>query len=212
MEEHEFSQRIAIWVENGGVWVTGPMTDIRTSIGTKYKEAPYGSLETVTEARLAYILPNDNGLLTLENEEGKPVRGGINYELFDAGNFEPLLTVKSGHSAMVGQCVSFVKKVGKGYVVVLGTLQEKAELLRTIRKSASLASARVYDVDEGIMVTERTCGDDTLLIAAAVGGETGEFRVDGAYTDILHGETFTNGIKLAPYALRVLKRVFSAPD
>ena len=87
LEEHDFHDRIAKWVEDGGVWVTGPMTDIRTNIGSKYKHAPYGSLEEVTEARLAYILPEDNGLLTLENQEGREVHGSVNYELFDMGAF-----------------------------------------------------------------------------------------------------------------------------
>ena len=206
LEEHDFPRRIADWVKNGGVWVTGPMTDIRTNIGTKYKNSPYGCLETITEETLAYILPDDNGLLTLENGDGEEVRGSLNYELFEAGDYAPLLTVKSGHSALVGKSVSFVKQVGKGFVVVLGTMPEEAELLRIIRKAASLAEVQPYDTDRGIMITRRCRGEDTLLIAAAVGGEAGQFRFDGVYTDLLTGETFEQAVNLAPYELRILKR------
>lgn len=40
LEEHNFSERIEKWIRNGGVWVVGPMSDIRTAIGTKYKNLP----------------------------------------------------------------------------------------------------------------------------------------------------------------------------
>ncbi len=206
LDEHEFPKKIAEWVADGGVWVTGPMTDIRSAIGAKYKTSPYGCLEDVTGARLAYILPEDQGLLTLENEAGAEVHGSLNYELFDMGEFEPILTVKSGHSATVGKCVSFVKKVGKGYVLVLGTLPGEEELRRIIRKAAALADARADDTDEGIVITRRIRGEDTLLIAAAVGGKAGAFRFDGAYTDILTGERFEHTLNLAPYELRILKQ------
>ncbi|MBR4940585.1 MAG: beta-galactosidase trimerization domain-containing protein, partial [Clostridia bacterium] len=206
LEEHDFSARIEKWVRSGGVWVTGPMTDIRTSIGTKYKDSPYGTFEDITNEHLSYILPDDRGTITLENEAGENVHGSSIYELFEPGNSEPWLTVKNGHSALVGKCVSFVKKLGSGYVVMLGTLPEKKELLRILKKAAVLADARVYDVDEGLMVTERVRENDGLLIVAAVEGKAGEFRFHGKYTDILSGENFTDAVSLAPYELRILKK------
>ena len=33
------------WIEAGGTWVVGPMTDNRTIEGTKFTHAPFGSLE-----------------------------------------------------------------------------------------------------------------------------------------------------------------------
>ena len=207
LEEHDFTARVTAWVKNGGVWVVGPMTDIRTSIGTKYQTSPYGALEEITDARLAYILPDDEGRLTLENEEGSPVQGGTIYELFESGDFEPLLTVKNGHSALLGKCAAFVKQVGKGYVVMLGTLPEDTELTRIIQKAGALADAKIYDVDEGLMVTQRVHDGDTLYIVASVGGNAGEYRFDGEYVDILSGEHHQNKVKLSPYELRILKCV-----
>lgn len=207
LEEHNFSERIENWVRDGGVWVVGPMTDIRTSIGTKYKNSPYGFLEDVTDSRLAYILPDDNGALILENEKGEELHGSVIYELFDVENIEPLLVVKKGHSALLGKCASFVKKVGKGYVVMLGTLPEEKELLRIIKKAACLADACVYDVDDGLMITRRDSEKDTLYIAASVAGKEGNFRFDGEYTDMISGETYKNSLNLKPYELRILKKV-----
>ena len=211
LEEHGFSDRIAQWVKDGGVWVTGPMTDILTAIGTKYKDSPYGALEDVTGEHLAYIIPDDRNALTFENEVGEQVLGYASYELFDAGDFKPWLTVKTGHSALVGKCAAFAKKIGKGYVVMLGTRPEDKELAGIIRKAAVLANACVYDTDGGIMITKRVRENDVLYIAASVGGKAGKFRFDGEYTDILSGETYENELKLAPYELRVLMRS-SAPS
>ncbi|MBR6771973.1 MAG: beta-galactosidase [Clostridia bacterium] len=206
IEEHGFAERITKWVENGGVWVTGPMSDIRTSIGTKYKNSPYGFLEEITGSKLSYILPDDNGLITLENELGENVRGSSVYELFEEGDFDPILTVKSGHSAIVGKCAAFVRSLGKGYVIVLGTLPEETELVRIMKKAAGLASSRVYDADDGLMITRRVCGEDELYIAASVGGKAGEFRFEGKYTDIISGESFESAVKLVPFDIKVLKK------
>ena len=205
LEEHDFVNRITKWVENGGVWVAGPMCDIRTAIGTKYKNSPYGSLEDITDSRLTYILPDDNGRITLENENGCETSGSAIYELFEISDFEPLLTVKKGHSALIGKCATFVKKVGKGYVVLLGTLPQEDELSRIMKKAASLATAKVYDTDEGIMVTKRVKGTDVFYIAASVGGKEGSFRFDGELTDVITGKTYKKELDLAPYELHILK-------
>lgn len=207
LEENNFSERIFDWVKNGGVWVAGPMTDIRTSIGTKYKTSPYGSLENITDARLSYILPDDEGRITLENEDGEGVHGSAIYELFEEGDHEPLLTVRNGHSAILRKHAAFIKQVGNGYVVVLGTIPEEKELLRIIKKSAFIANACVYDADEGIMVTKRVREEDTLYIVAAIGDNAGEFRFDGEYKDLISGDIYKKAIKLNPYELHIVKRM-----
>ena len=206
LEEHDFGRRIEDWIRNGGVWVTGPMTDIRTAIGTKYKNSPYGFLEELTGARLSYVLPDDNESILLENEEGEEIHGKMVYELFENETIEPLLVVKNGHSALLGKCASFVKRIGKGYVVMLGTLPEEKELLRLIRKSAAMAEVSAEDVDDGLMVTWRHRENDALCIVASVGGKEGEFRFDGEYLDVISGEVYQSPLKLRPYELHVLKR------
>ncbi len=207
LEEHDFGKRIEEWVKNGGVWVTGPISDVRTAIGTKYKNSPYGHIEDITGERLVYMTPNDNGRLTLENDEGKEIHGCGVYEAFELKDAESILTVKKGNSSLVGKSVSFLKKIGKGYVVMLGTAPEYGEFLRIIKKAATLADAKMYDVDEGIMVTKRVKDDDTLYIVAQIAEKTGEYRFDGEVTDILSGETFKEKITFNPYDLRILRKL-----
>ena len=206
LEEHSFGERMEAWIRKGGVWVTGPMTDIRTAIGTKYKNSPYGFFEELTGARLSYILPDDNGTLLLQNDEGEAVGGSASYELFDVEEVEPLLVVKEGHSALLGKCASFIKKIGDGYVIMLGTLPEKKELLRIIKRAAVLADACTYNVDDGLMVTKRYSENDSLYIVASVGGKEGTFRFEGEYTDVISGEVYRDSLRLMPYELRILKK------
>jgi hypothetical protein len=69
----------------------------------------------------------------------------------------------------------------------------------------SLATAKVYDTDEGIMVTKRVKDGDVFYIAASVGGKEGSFRFDGELTDVITGKTYKNELDLAPYELHILK-------
>lgn len=57
LDEYGLPERIAEWIKNGGVWVTGPMTDIRTADGTKYTDRLHGMLESLTPAYLNALCP-----------------------------------------------------------------------------------------------------------------------------------------------------------
>ena len=54
LEDGDLSERIEQWVKNGGVWVAGPMTDQRNSIGAHYTDRAMGILERMTGVRLEY--------------------------------------------------------------------------------------------------------------------------------------------------------------
>ncbi len=204
LEEGNFPERVTRWVQNGGVWVVGPLTDIRTAIGTKYRDRPYGFLEALTGAHLAYTLPQDQGLLLFTNENGQSVSCTRSFELFDAGAFDPLITVTGGYSTMVGKSVAAVCSVGKGKVILLGTFPEEKELQRIIKKAAGLAGAEMHDVSQGIMITRRQ-GDTDLVIAADLSGRGGVYRFSGSKTDLLTGLPHRNAISLSPYQLALLR-------
>ena len=207
LEENNLSERLCEWVKNGGVWVAGPLCDIRTGIGTKYKNSPYGIIEKFTGERCAYTLPHDNGLISLENEISECVSGRDTYELFDFGDFDSILKVKRGHSAIIDKHVSFVKKIGKGYFVMLGTIPEEYELDRIIKKCAALANSEIYSTDKNVLVTKRASGNDVIYIAASVNGKSGKMYLEGKYTDILSQRAFDGCIELSPYEVLMLKLV-----
>ncbi len=207
LEESNFRERITKWVENGGVWVVGPLSDIRTAIGTKYQNSPYGFLEELCNVRLAYILPDDRWQLKLINEVGETVHTGRSYELFEDGDFEKLLTVTEGHAPLVGKHCALIRNVGKGKVVILGTFPEEGEFVRIATKAAKLAGAEVSDVTDGAMITRRSGNGRELVIAASVGGKSCEYRFDGAKRDLITDKIHDGSISLSPYQIAVLEAV-----
>lgn len=204
LEESDFRARITKWVEKGGVWVTGPLSDIRTAIGTKYIDAPYGFLEDLTGARLAYTIPDDAGRIRLISEQGEAVRGSRSFELFEDGDFEKLLTVTGGHSALVGKHAAICCAVGKGKVIVLGTFPEEREFARLAKLAAGYAGAELHSVTPGIMITRRMGTGRDLVIAASVNGQAGEYRFDGVCRDLLTDRVYEGSVALAPYQVAVL--------
>ncbi len=207
LEEADFRQRITRWVEDGGVWVVGPLSDIRTAIGTKYQTAPYGFLEELCGVRLAYTLPDDRGQIKLQNELGNTVRAGRSYELFEDGDFERLLTVSEGHSALIGKHCALIFNMGKGKVILLGTFPEEGEFARIARKAADLADAEIHSVTDGAMITKRAGRDRELVIAASVGGKACEYRFNGLRRDLLTDTVYDGSIQLHPYQVAVLEAI-----
>jgi len=204
LEEGKFEERITKWVQEGGVWVAGPLSDIRTSIGTKYKESPYSFLEKLTGIHQVYTLPDDAGKLMCENECGEIVKCGRNYELFDAGDFKNIITIKGGNSVLIGKACVVEVTVGKGKVILLGTFPEERELKRIIKKAAVFAGVHVDDISDGMMITRREGEDVQFVIAAAIGGIECKYRFSGQRKDMLSGTMHDGSIVLRPYEVVVL--------
>ena len=152
LEEGSFKERACEWVKNGGVLVAGPLTDIRTAIGTKYKDRALGFLEELTGARLEYTVPDSPKGLVLEDKNGKEVSCRSSFELYS--NVEPLIKVKEGHSALRGLSVAGACKVGKGSVILLGSFPETDALIDILKLAADLANLERYSVSGDLLVTQ----------------------------------------------------------
>jgi len=203
LDEGDFETRISRWVNEGGVFIAGPLTDIRTSIGTKYKDSPCGFLERLTGARLKYTLPHDGGRIKTQNALGRAVTCSTSFELYEGENIESIVTVTDGHSAIVGlPCVASVK-VGKGRVILLGTFPEENELVRILKDAASEAGATMHAASERVIITERI-GEAPCTIAASYDENGGYFSFEGRMKDVLTDKVHEGRIDLAPYQVAVL--------
>ncbi len=206
LEEADFEERITKWVENGGTWVVGPLSDIRTAIGTKYKKAPYGFLEKLTGAHQLYIMPDDKDTFTCENELGETVKCSKTYEIFEElGN--TLIKITKGHKAVIGKACVLEIPVGKGKVIILGTFPEEKELRRIISKAVTENGGEKYNIEGGVMIVRREGEARSGLIVAEVYGTGGSFRFDGKMKDILTDEIFDGYIALEPYTTAVLEKI-----
>ncbi len=207
LDEYNFRDRITKWVQNGGVWVVGPLTDIRSENGTKYKTSPYGFLEELTGIQLAYTLPDDEGLLTCMNDEGQIVKCGRSYEIFEQGDFKSLITVENGYSSLAGKaCVAEVS-AGKGKIIWLGTFPEEKELRRILERAANHACICRGNITEGMMLTKREGNGLKAVIASATDGKECEYHFEGKMKDMLTGIEYQSGIVLKPYEVAVLEEI-----
>ena len=200
LEKDGLASRISDWVRQGGVWVAGPMTDVRTLCGTRYQDRPTGILESLTGARWYYSVPE--GAHTARWADGSAFACDTWFELWQGQ--QPLAAIASGHSALVGKSVALRCPVGKGCVYILGTLPSHDAFTRLL--SMALDDARVpYGGLTGeVMVSPRRGGGHILVEYA---GKEAEYRLNGPARDILTGDTFDGSVPLSPYQTRVLEPV-----
>ncbi len=204
LNEGNFEEKITKWVHNGGTWVVGPLSDIRTEIGTKFKDSPYGFLEKLTGAYQLYNMPTDNNSFECKNELGEVVKCSKSYEVFEDMGENNLITVTKGHSSVVNKPCALNINVGKGKVIILGTFPEEKELRRIISKAVTENNGDKYDITGGLVVVKRVGEETNGLMVSDILGDGGTFTFDGKMKDILTDNVYKNSITLDPFCSVVL--------
>ena len=202
------SARICEWVENGGTWVVGPMTDIRDTDGVRFKNRPLGMLENFANIRLAHSLPCSNGAFVCETKEGRTLGTGGWYELYD-NEGESLAEVKqSPHSSLLGHSVLLRRRIGKGTVLVLGFIPSAQDMKDIILPLACDTSGISYGQSQGnsIMVAPRVGEDCEGIILAEFEGRGGSYVLPYPMYEHLSGKTLSGTVNLAPYEVLVLEK------
>ncbi len=207
LEEGDFEERITKWVNDGGCWVVGPLSDIRTPIGTKYIDAPYGFLEKLTGIKQLFIMPHDNNSFTCVNEKGDEVKCSKSYEVFESMGENNLITITKGHKAVVGKPCAVEVAVGNGKVLLLGTVPEEKELRRIISKTVIEFGGDKFNTTGGVIVVRREGKNLSGLIAADVYGTGGTFNFNGKMKDILTDKVYEDYISLEPYTTAILVKI-----
>lgn len=204
LEEGNFEEKITAWVNNGGTWVVGPLSDIRNNLGAKYKNSPYGFLEKLTGAYQLYNTPTDKDSFECVNELGKVVKCSRHYEIFEDMGENNLITIKKGHSAMVNKPCALEINVGKGKVIILGTFPEEKEVRRIITKAVESNNGDKFTVTGSVIVVRREGENYSGLMVSDIQGEGGTLRFEGKMKDILTDNVYDGFIKLEPFCSAVL--------
>lgn len=204
LEEGDLPARIEAWVRAGGVWVVGPMTDIRNACGAQYTHAPYGMLEHLTGARQAYECPDREGQIVCRWADGTPFAGGTHYELFEPDP-DGLAAVSEGYPTLIGKSVLLRKKVGRGVVYLLGTLPSAADMQKIVAMAARDAGVATLHTEGKVAVVPREGEAGRGLIVLECAGEEGAVDIGQTMTDMLTGKAYAGRVVLAPYDLLVLR-------
>lgn len=205
LDEYGMPERIAEWVKNGGMWVTGPMTDIRTADGTKYRDRLHGMLESFTPARLHCFVPDAEKRVKSEWKDGSAFGGNLYYELFEPNEKADLATVKAGSKYIEGFSILQQYKVGKGTFIILGTLPDYDDMRKLITYACNEAEIPC-DRTEGssLFVCDRNGEEKNGVILVDVCGKGGVYHNDKTLCDVLTANKYNGDITVEPYQVLVL--------
>ncbi|MBP3481405.1 MAG: beta-galactosidase [Clostridia bacterium] len=204
LEDGDLSERIEQWVKNGGVWVAGPMTDQRNSIGAHYTDRAMGILERMTGVRLEYGIPTDGCYLKAHWSDGSELCHEKWVECYSAGG-ETLAEVTKGHSALVGKSVISKFNYGSGKIILCGTVLDVKDCVRLVNTALEEAGITAYKTEGMLTVVPRVGDDMSGLVLCECGYENAAVELPYPMTDVLSGRHFEAGkMQVEPYGVYVL--------
>lgn len=206
LDQGNLRERITEFVENGGIWVTGPMTDIRTKYGTRFADRLHGMLESLTPAKFKYWFPDKEKRVSSLWKDGKDFGGNMYYEVFEPNENADIVTASGGHKEIIGSSVLQCFSVGKGFVYVLGTIPDTEDMNKLINLVCKKANIDCNKTEKGtIIVSPRKGGKTAGTVLVDVGGKGGIYHNKTKCKDIISGRVFEEDIALNPFEVMVLQ-------
>jgi len=207
LELGDMMEKIRRWVENGGVWVVGPMTDIRDDIGAHYTDRAMGMIEEMLEITLDYSVPTDGTILKTNWNDGTTLNCKKWIECYSDGG-ESLASITDGYSSLIGKNIISRHKVGKGEVILVGTLLGEEDMQRVISLAMNDANVEYYKITGSVIVSPRKGDGVEGLVLVETGYSNGTVVLDAPMKDILTGKIYDAGeMKVEPYGVYVLKKM-----
>ena len=204
LDEAGLRQRIKAWVKAGGIWIAGPLSDNLTLDATKFTHSPFGFLEQLTEAYCNYQIPGDPGDFALRWSDGSESFGSIWYDGFEAGGAEVLAAYTE--PPLKGLAAVLRKKVGKGQIILLGTMPKQEDLkklLLSVCKDAGIEPAA--EASSNLLVVPRKGKAGEGLIAVEFENRPASLTLVRPAVDLLTGRKHNGKVKIQSYGVMVLK-------
>ena len=203
-------RKIENWVRNGGVWICGPLSDIRDKNGIKYRRSPFGQLETLTGAYLFHRVFSRKPVDAVW-ADGKPFEGFLWYDIFDSSEND-LVTVSDSDAEFSGKALVKSISFGKGKIILLGTFPSFSDMEKITDYALSFAGIKKFRCSENVWFSFRRGYDDfgkeyKGLVLAEYKGKEGTVRLSKAYVDLFSGKMLKGIIKTEPYCCMALEEV-----
>ena len=195
VDENGLKERVLAWVEQGGTWIVGPMSDIMNDCTMKYTDSPFSFLEEVVGVYTKYQLPIANEVFKAKWTSGEALEISKYYDAFECRDCKSLATYDGFD--FDGYTVVAQKNYGKGKIVLLGSILAKDGLRKLI------AEKPILEASSNINLTERT-GEENGIIAVETEAKEGYILLEGSYTDIISGRTLSGRVAVRPYEVLVL--------
>ena len=204
LEDGCVGERMEKWVRNGGIWVVGPMSDIRNSEGARFTDRFYGSLERIMGFERRFAVPDKEDSIAVAFADGTPFAADTWYEVNDCGACEALAYITNGHSALKGKPIILKRRVGKGVIVLLGTFPDRDALKKLLKPLLNEAGICTECAAEGIVAIRRD-GLKSGLTVLDIAGKGGKLKLEKPAFDLLTGRKYVDEIELEPYGVAVLE-------
>lgn len=206
LDEGGFLDRILPWVEAGGTWIVGPMTDVYTKDLAKYRNAPFGHLEDWANITRKFYMPGPNNWagdltqrpctpITLEDGTTLTTKNLI-YDAFVPGEGVKVLgTYAAGGDEYLENYAAITEtKVGKGRIIMMGAALDDASLQKFVLGIAhelGIDPITEGDSNVGCSILEGEYG--TVFTAIEMCERTARIKIPFDSTDILTGRKYTAG-------------------
>jgi len=202
--ESGLQSRVKRWIEAGGTWIVGPMSDVRNGDGAKHTHAPYGVLEKWTGSRCKYQIPAQPRQFNIRWEDGAQQNGSCWYDGLEPRACNVLARYVEG--PLEGLAAVVEKKIGRGRVILLGTMPEQpgvAALIKTVCSTAGIEP--VAEASPNLVVAPRSGKGGRGWVVVEVHNTTGQVVLPKPARDLLTGRQLEGEVTLAPYGVLVLK-------
>ncbi len=215
LENNNLQERLLEFVQKGGTWIAGPLTDIRTAEGAKYVDAATGILEKTADIVIDFTLPAykqsgvgaKNICLNLNGTEVYAEQ--LCFDAITPGEKAKTIASYSNEEYLDGYSAMTETAYGKGKIVVLGCLPSTDVLLGLIKSycgEEGIVPFAAASDNVGIIPREGDFG--TVYAFLEEKYEKGTFTVPFDGVDLLSGKKYSCGeqAEIAPYEVILIKK------
>lgn len=207
-------KKILNWVENGGVWIAGPLTDIRTRAHAKFIGSATGVLEKAADITIEFTLPaydaNAVGYREISMQyASSPLKARqMCFDAITPGRTASVVATYAGEPYLDGYASVTRTPYGKGEIVVVGCLPARDTLISLMRLLCAEKGIKPFAVaSENVMAVEREGSYGRVFAFIEYRCREGAFTVPFDGEDLLSGVKYTAGEEAAvsPYQVVLLK-------
>ncbi|NLU42812.1 MAG: beta-galactosidase [Firmicutes bacterium] len=206
LDESGLRERLKKWIEEGGTWIAGPLTDNRTMDCTKFTHSPFGSLEDWGGVYCKYQIPGDPRDFGVRYPCGREATGKVWYDGFELRGADSIAEYTEG--PLSGLSAITVKKMGKGQVVLLGTVPDPQSLVTLVTQVGSPDATTPYvQASSNVLVVPRSGDGGEGAVVVELRNTSGRLSLPHRFIDLLSGRTLEGEVEVPGYSVMVLKRL-----
>lgn len=179
---------------------------IRDADSGKFVRAPYGVLESWAGVRCKYEIPGDPRQFRMRWADGHECEGSLWYDALETRGSTVVAAYTEGPGA-AGLAAIVRRRIGKGSIILLGTLpapDEFARLILDLAAAAGIAPA-VAEASPNLLVVPRRGKAGAGLVVVELQNEPGTLTLPSPAVDVTTGVRHEGTIELPPYGVMALK-------